>query len=101
KNNIIYYVQDGTLYKRMLAADVPDNAIVTSCPPDEATGSCPADRLSVKDVDALTFRYFNANDEEVEPSLARSVEATLSLRTRQYGRDVHVTYSTRTVFRNE
>ena len=101
KNNIIYYVSDSTLYKRTLAADNPNNRAVTSCPPDEATGSCPADRLSVANVDSLTFRYFDGENNEVSPSLARSVETTLSLQTERYGREVDVTYSTRTVFRNE
>lgn len=101
KNNIIYYVQDDTLYRRTLAADTPNNSMITTCPPDEASGSCPADRLSVKNVQSLTFRYFNAADEEVDPPLARSVEATLHLRASKFGREVNVTYSTRTVFRNE
>lgn len=100
KNNIIYYVESGTLYKRILAADVPDNSSVTTCPPDGASSSCPADRLSVQNVASLTFRYFNSDNEEVAPSEARSVEARLALHAVRYGRNVDVTYSTRTVFRN-
>lgn len=101
KNNLVYFVQDGILYKRTLAADVPDNRSTTSCPESLATASCPADRLSVKDVESLQFRYYDAENNEVAPSVARSVEVTLALHAVKYGRDVNVTYSTRSVFRNE
>lgn len=101
KNNIIYYVDNGTLYKRTLAAPVTGNAAVTTCPPSLADSDCPADRLSVANVSSLTFRYFDSSDTEVTPANARSVEATLGLRAVKFGREVDVTYSTRTVFRNE
>lgn len=101
KNNIIYYVDNGTLYKRTLAAPVAGNAAITSCPPAIADDDCPADRLSVANVSSLSFRYFDSNDNEVPPANARSVEATLGLRTEKFGREVDVTYTTRTVFRNE
>lgn len=101
KNNLVYYVEDGVLYKRTIAADVPNNKSTTSCPPDKATSSCPADRLSVKDVESLQFRYYDAENNEVDPSQARSVEVTLALRAVKYGRDVNVSYTTRSVFRNE
>lgn len=100
KNNIIYYVEDGTLYKRTLANEVDDNAAVTSCPPEEASTSCPADRLSIKNVQSLVFKYYDGENNETDPPNARSVEILLNLHTVKYGRDVDVTYSTRTVFRN-
>lgn len=101
KDNIIYYVADDTLYRRTLAADLPDNAATSSCPPQLASSSCPADRLSVKNVTGLTFRYFDASNNEVEPEFARSVEANLNLHAVKFGRDIDVNYTTRTVFRNE
>lgn len=101
KNNIIYYLDNSTLFKRTIATDITNNAMTTSCPPDLATEDCPADRLSVKDVQSLVFRYYDATNTEVAPASARSVEATLTLQKTKYGRDVSVTYSTRMVFRNE
>jgi type II secretory pathway component PulJ len=101
KNNIIYYINDSKLYKRTLAADLPDTNFITSCPPDLATESCPADRLSIENVQSLIFRYFDATDSEVDPSSARSVEVELSLFEIKFGRPVNVSYKTRTVFRNE
>ena len=101
KNNIIYYIVEDILYKRTLASDATDNDFISSCPPDIATSECPADRLSVDNVQSLTFRYYDATDTEVEPEFARSVEVDLTLRRERYGRPIEVTYSTRTVFRNE
>lgn len=101
KNNIVYYVTDGTLYKRSLASGVPTNDFTTSCPPDSATSVCPADRLCVKNVENLVFKYYDATNTEVDPSEARSVEVELTLTATKYGRPVTVTYNTRTVFRNE
>lgn len=101
KNNIVYYVSNNTLYKRTIAANLPSNAMTTSCPPELATSVCPADRLSVKNVASLTYRYFDATNTEVAPSNARSVEANLTLTATKYGRPISVTYSTRMVFRNE
>jgi prepilin-type N-terminal cleavage/methylation domain-containing protein len=101
KNNIIYYVSGDTLYKRTLAADLPGNDTTTSCPPASATPSCPADRLSVRNVQSLVFRYYDATNTEVAPANARSVGATLTLQAIKFGKPVTVTYSTRMVFRNE
>ncbi len=101
KDNIIYYVENGTLYKRTLANEVPGNSSNTTCPPEDATDDCPSDRLSVKNVYSLQFRYYDGLGDEVEPENARAVEVSLNLRTQKYGREVDVNYSTRTVFRNE
>ncbi|MDQ3065498.1 MAG: hypothetical protein M3Q36_04495, partial [bacterium] len=101
KNNIIYYVNSSTLYKRTLAADLVDNEMTTSCPPALADADCPADRLSVAYVQSLVFRYYDTTNAEVPPANARSIEATLILQKTKFGRDITVNYSTRMVFRNE
>ncbi len=101
KNNIVYYVDDSTLYKRSLASSAAGNDFITSCPPASASSTCPADRLSVSNVQNLVFKYYDATNTEVAPSDARSVEVELTLSAIKYGRPVTVSYSTRTVFRNE
>lgn len=101
KNNIVYYLSGSTLYKRTLAADLPGNAMTTSCPPALATATCPVDRLSVENVQSLIFRYFDTTNTEVAPANARSIEAGLTLQTTKFGRTISATYSTRMVFRNE
>jgi prepilin-type N-terminal cleavage/methylation domain-containing protein len=102
KNNIIYYISDDSkLFKRTLAADLPDNDFTLSCPPELATADCPADRLSIENAQNLVFRYFDATDTEVDPASARSVEVELTLHDVKFGRPIDVSYKTRTVFRNE
>jgi prepilin-type N-terminal cleavage/methylation domain-containing protein len=101
KNNIIYYVNNSKLYKRTLMADIPNNDFITSCPPELAVPSCPADRLSIENVQNLVFRYFDSANNEVDPSSARSVEVELHLQAEKFGNLVDVNYKTRTVFRNE
>lgn len=101
KNNNIYFVQDNTLYRRTLAANVDDNARRTTCPEAASTAACPADTVLANDVAGFTIRYYDGNDAEVPPNQARSIELTLDLAVTKYGRDLETTYTTRTVFRNE
>lgn len=100
KNNSIYFVQDGTLFKRVLAAPEADNRARTSCPRTESDESCPADRALVDGVTVFTVRYYDAENNQVAPANARSVEIELTVATRKYGRDVSITRTIRTVFRN-
>ena len=101
KNNNIYFVSDNKLYKRSLAADVAENAKLTSCPEPVSSSSCPADAVLAENVASFTIRYFDGNELEVTPTDARSVELTLDLAISKYGRDIDASFTTRTVFRNE
>jgi len=100
KNNNIYFVDDGVLYKRTLADPVAANATETTCPPSP-TDDCPDDRALVDTVTNFTVRYYNNESVEVDPADARSVELTLNLQKQRYGRTIDAEFSTRTVFRNE
>ena len=101
KNNNIYFVENGILYKRTLAANAPENAAVTTCPAAQANEDCPSDIVLARDIERFTLRYYDGNGDEVEPSAARSVGVTLELAATKYGRDITAEYTTRTVFRNQ
>lgn len=101
KNNIIYYVSNGTLYQRTLAAPDDDNAATTSCPPADATSSCPADKRMADNVSNFTVRYYDSSNAEVAPTSARSVGLSLTLTDDAYKQQVSETYETRMVFRND
>lgn len=98
KNNLIYFLHEGTLYRRTLAADIENNSARTSCP--NATNGCTPDMELINDVSDFTVRYFDANDEEVVPDEARSVAVTIRIERIVYGRDVTAEYTVRSVFRN-
>ncbi|MBA2279101.1 prepilin-type N-terminal cleavage/methylation domain-containing protein [Candidatus Saccharibacteria bacterium] len=101
KNNNIYFIENGSLYKRTLAADSPLNGALTSCPAASATTLCPADKKLVDGVTGLTVRYVNSFDVDVPPGEARSVEVTITLLKEKFNRDITAEYITRSVFRNE
>lgn len=100
KNNLIYFVENGTLYRRTLAADVNNNSARTTCPQDNAT-SCPEDSKLAEGVTNFHIDYFNAEDQAVAPSEARSIRVSLRLEREKYGRILDVEYKIRSVFRNE
>lgn len=100
KNNNIYFVTDGVLYKRILADPIAGNVASTTCPASPSD-SCPDDIRLVDTVLNFTVRYYSNEGLEVTPSEARSVELTLVLQKQRFGRTIDATYTTRTVFRNE
>lgn len=102
KNNTIYFLENGILYKRVLAApSVAGNVATTTCPAAAVTASCPADRALLHNVTNFDVQYLDGENNEVTSTNARSVEITISSSTRKYGQDVAATYTTRTVFRND
>lgn len=101
KNNIIYFVRDGTLYKRTIASPVENNAAETSCPASNSSNACPADKELLHNVTNFAVSYRNGQDNPVPPSDARSVELTVTVSRPMYQRDVNVSHTTRMVFRND
>ncbi|MCA9309072.1 hypothetical protein KC973_01730 [Candidatus Saccharibacteria bacterium] len=101
KNNQIFFVNNGVLYRRILAAPEGDNALATSCPESAATASCPADRNLAESVTNFSVKYYDGSNQEVIPTDARSVELSITLGTTKYDQQISETYSTRMVFRND
>lgn len=101
KNNKVYFIKDNTLYRRTIAANVPNNALQTTCPAGEITNTCPGDSVLAHNVSGFEVKYYDNSGEEVPPSQARSIQAVLKLNKRKYSQDIKAEYKTRTVFRNE
>lgn len=101
KNNIIYFVDSGTLYQRVLASPEDNNSAVTTCPPDDATEACPTDRRLLDDVTDFSVRYLDSQNNEVAPTSARSIELSATTSQERYRRNISVDYTTRMVFRND
>lgn len=101
KNNIVYFVRDGTLYKRTIASTAPNNSAKTTCPADQATAECPADKKLLNNVTEFGVSYKDGEDNAVAPSSARSIELDVTVSKPMYQKDISVSYTTRMVFRNE
>lgn len=101
KNNSIYFVRDGSLYKRVLAATVTGNTAVTTCPETHASSACPADRRLLNNVEEFRVAYYDHQNQEVAPDSARSIELYVRLRVQRYPESVTAEYKTRMVFRND
>ncbi len=62
-NSLIYFIQNGTLYRRILIPDQSLNCLTTyrlqSCPSASATPSCPADTIVAENVKSFAINYFD------------------------------------------
>lgn len=102
KNNIVYFVSGGTLYRRMIAdTSASGNSAKTSCPNAKVTSSCPADKALMKNVTAFTVSYLDGSNAAVTPTDARSIEISLTAGVNKYHLNQTVSYKTRMVFRND
>lgn len=101
KDNVVYYLSGSTLYRRIIAADDPNDAAVTTCPSASATQSCPADKTIATGVKSFIVTYYDANLQSVTPANARAVQLAITLSANKGGRTVDANYNTRMVFRNE
>lgn len=101
KNNIVYFLSNGTLYKRVIAAGDANNSLKTTCPSTQASASCPADKIILENVKEFQVRYIDENNAEVSPAEARSVELYAKLEKETFSEPVTVDYTTRMVFRND
>lgn len=101
KNNIIYYIDNGSLKRRVLATDITDNKAVTTCPASAATADCPEDPTIIESVESFEVKYFNSQNEEVQPNNARSIGLEVHLARDVSGKEITAEYTTRTVFRND
>jgi len=102
KNNIVFFVQNATLYRRIIADDITGNSLHTSCPIGHTTASCPPDGSLTDNVSSFTVSYYDGSGAQTtDPTNARGVQLALTLATTKYNKPISVTYSERTVFRNQ
>lgn len=102
RNEFIYYSSGLAMYKRVLKnTDAPGNIAVTTCPPANATSSCPADKVFTNSMTNLTFTFYDVNDlPTADPTQARSANLVVSMSRRVYGKTLTLANSTRTTLRN-
>lgn len=102
KNNLIYYVSNGTLYRRILADSITGNRLVTSCPVGASSSTCPPDATLATGVSSFAVTYYDNNGALTsDPSTARGVQLAITMTRVKYNKTISVSYAQRTVFRNE
>lgn len=102
-DEVVFYLDGASkrLFKRVIANPVSGNVAITTCPPDEATPSCPADAVVVEDIASLSTQYFDANNQAVTvPSGTEAVGFSVKETVIIGGRSYSSTYSTNVALRN-
>lgn len=100
KDDFIYFVKDKTLYKRILAAPITNNRAVTTCP--AGTSGCPIDIKLAEDVELFYMQYFATGEGAGEdPAPSRSVDVTLKINKKIFGKDIIEEKREHTTFRNQ
>lgn len=101
KDDEIYYLSGTTLYRRTLASTSTGDAAVTTCPPADATKSCPADLTIAKGVSSWSVAYYDENGDVTTAADARSVQVAITLSENVDAQTLSESYTTRMVFRND
>lgn len=101
-NELVYYKSGTTLMERILAnPSASGNSLVTSCPPNLASNSCPADTNLATYVSSMAFTLYDQDGViTTTPSLARSVNITLAMQRNAPGQPLGITSSIRVTLRN-
>lgn len=102
RNELVYFVSGTNLYKRTIKNTAAiGNRATTSCPVNAASSGCPADKTYSSHTDDISFRFFDeTNALTTDPSLARSVEVTLTSSRRAFGKTISYTNTIQTTLRN-
>ena len=103
QNEYIYFLQGSTLYKRILKNTVPaENIAITTCPAANVSASCPEDRIFSKNVSDMTFTFYDFNDAvTTDASQTRSVQVTVHMSKKVYGRTITLSNTMRVTQRNQ
>lgn len=102
-NELVYFKQNKTLYKRTLANPLAvGNKLKTSCPLASVSSTCPADRKLTENVKTFAFTLYDQdNILTTNSALARSVKIALTLERDTFGEPVTFDNSIRVTLRNQ
>lgn len=102
KNEIVFYNDGGTLYRRALPnSSATGNAMMRSCPSAYANQDCPADIIMTSNFGDLSYTFYdNANAQTANVSAARSVRISLEVTDFSASRPTTLTNTLRIALRN-
>lgn len=101
-NEIIYFTDNGVLYKRVLANPLATgNRAFTTCPEAEASAACPQDPILSENFKDMNFVFYDQNgDVTTQPDLGRSVSIIIDLEKNAFGELLEFNNSIRMTLRN-
>jgi prepilin-type N-terminal cleavage/methylation domain-containing protein len=102
QNELVYFATGGVLYKRYLAnGSAPGNRFKTSCPAAVATSLCPTDVVLSKHFKAMSFQFYDQDDASTAVyANARSIQMTLQMEDKTFGRTISFSNNIRITMRN-
>ncbi|MDX1765581.1 MAG: prepilin-type N-terminal cleavage/methylation domain-containing protein [Candidatus Saccharimonadales bacterium] len=102
QNEFIYFTDGMELYKRILAnPSASDNKAETTCPEGATSPSCRIDRLLSENFEDMTFVFYDQDNVVTsDPNAARSVDISIDMFRRIFGRDIEVENNIRVTLRN-
>lgn len=101
-NELVYYKNGTDLMERKLAnPNASGNRLVTTCPANLASPSCPADTELASYVSSMTFMLYDQDGVSTAiPALARSVQISLTMQRNAPGNPLNLYTTTRVTLRN-
>jgi prepilin-type N-terminal cleavage/methylation domain-containing protein len=101
-NELVYYKSGTTLMERKLAnPSATGDSLVTTCPANLASTTCPADVQLATYVNTMTFTLYDQDgDTTSTPSSARSIYISLNMQRNAPGQPLNLTTTTRVTLRN-
>jgi prepilin-type N-terminal cleavage/methylation domain-containing protein len=101
-NELVYYKNGTDLMERKLAnPSASGNTLLSTCPAAKVTQSCPADTHLADYVSSMTFTMYDQNAAVTsDPSLARSIQISLTMERNAPGEPLDLNTSTRVTLRN-
>lgn len=106
-DTIIYYLNEGSLYRRILAANYPGNRYTTKTCAVTVAGGCSTDTKLTDNVQSLTFTYFAKGDNTTEVTLpiatgnVTTVKFKLILARQQSGQTISTESNTTSPLNNK
>lgn len=101
-NELVYYKSGTSLMKRSLAnPNAAGDTLLTSCPANLATSTCPADVDLADYFQSMSFTLYDQDgNTTADPTLARSIGISLDMQRDVYGTNISLNNAIRVSLRN-
>lgn len=101
-NELVYYKSADSLMKRQLAnPNASGNTLLTSCPANLSSPSCPADKVLADHVQTMLFTLYDQdNNLTTDPVLARLIKIDINMQRLVFGSSIGLNNSIQVTLRN-